>query len=163
MICHVTTISKYHVTLWVGPLILNHHPARFGVHRPNGTENNGACSISSNSNSNSNCNAQLSHNYNSSSCRKQLQRYCVSLFCYFLFFFFISVFFIHAICFLRKLIFSNQGLLLAWLMQWLQIKKNNHDKNVIRKWEKEFQLKLDFDINTESKVSCIWCSDCKKW
>ena len=48
-------------------------------------------------------------------------------------------------------------------MQWLQIKKNNHDKNVIRKWEKEFQLKLDFDINTESKVCCIWCSDCKKW
>ena len=34
---------------------------------------------------------------------------------------------------------------------------------MIRKWEKEFQLTLDFDINTESKVSCIWCSDCKKW
>ena len=27
-----------------------HHPARFGVHGPNGTGNNGACSISSNSN-----------------------------------------------------------------------------------------------------------------
>ena len=33
----------------------------------------------------------------------------------------------------------------------------------LRKWENEFQLKLDFDINTESKVCCIWCSDCKKW
>ena len=33
----------------------------------------------------------------------------------------------------------------------------------LRKWEKEFQLKLDFDINTESKVCCIRCSDCKKW
>ena len=32
-------------------LILNHHPARFGVLRPNGTENNDVCSISSNSNS----------------------------------------------------------------------------------------------------------------
>ena len=34
---------------------------------------------------------------------------------------------------------------------------------LLRKWEKEFQLKLDFDINTECKVYCIWCSDCKKW
>ena len=25
----------------------------------------------------------------------------------------------------------------------------------LRKWEKEFQLKLDFDINTEYKVCCI--------
>ena len=33
----------------------------------------------------------------------------------------------------------------------------------LRKWEKEFQLKLDFDINIEYKVCCIWCSDCKKW
>ena len=33
----------------------------------------------------------------------------------------------------------------------------------LRKWEKEFQVKLDFEINTEYKVCCIWCSDCKKW
>ena len=50
-ICHVTSISKCHVTL---PLILNHRPARFGVHRPNGTGKNGVYSISSNSHSNSN-------------------------------------------------------------------------------------------------------------
>ena len=31
------------------------------------------------------------------------------------------------------------------------------------KWEKEFQVKLDFDINTEYKVCCIRCSDCKEW
>ena len=33
----------------------------------------------------------------------------------------------------------------------------------LRKWEKEFQVKLDFDINTEYKVCCIRCSDCRKW
>ena len=32
----------------------------------------------------------------------------------------------------------------------------------LRKWEKEFQLKLDFDVNNEYKVCCIWCSNCKK-
>ena len=32
-------------------LILSHHPAKFGVHRPYGTGNNGVCNISSNSNS----------------------------------------------------------------------------------------------------------------
>ena len=40
-------------------------------------------------------------------------------------------------------------------MQWVQIKKATTIK-LLRKWEKEFQLKLDFDINTG-------CSDCKKW
>ena len=39
----------------------------------------------------------------------------------------------------------------------VQIKKTN-TINTLRKWEKEFQLKLDFDINT-----CIWCAECKKW
>ena len=34
--------------------MLNHYPAESGVHRPNRTGNNGACSISSNSSSNSN-------------------------------------------------------------------------------------------------------------
>ena len=32
----------------------------------------------------------------------------------------------------------------------------------LRKWKKEFQLKLDFDTDTENEVCCIWCSDCKK-
>ena len=32
-----------------------------------------------------------------------------------------------------------------------------------RKWEKEFQMKIDFDINTEYKVCCIQCFGCKKW
>ena len=40
-------------------------------------------------------------------------------------------------------------------MQWVQIKKATTIK-LLRKWEKEFQLKLDFDINTG-------CSGCKKW
>ena len=35
-----------------GPLILNHHPVRFGAHRSYGTGKNGVCCISSNSNSN---------------------------------------------------------------------------------------------------------------
>ena len=52
-ICHVTTISKYHVTLWVW--FPHYHPPRFGAHRLCGSGNNGVCSISSNSNSNSNC------------------------------------------------------------------------------------------------------------
>ena len=33
----------------------------------------------------------------------------------------------------------------------------------LKKWEKESQLKLDFDVNTEYKVCCIRRSDCKKW
>ena len=53
-ICHVTTVSKCHVTLWVGSSILGGHPAKFGVHRPYGTGDNEVCNISSNSNSNSN-------------------------------------------------------------------------------------------------------------
>ena len=32
----------------------------------------------------------------------------------------------------------------------------------LRQSEKEFQLKLDFDVDTEYKVRCIQCSDCKK-
>ena len=43
-------------------LILSHHPAKFGIHRPYGTGNNDVCKISSNSNSvsNSNSNAAVS-------------------------------------------------------------------------------------------------------
>ena len=51
---------QYRSVMWLcgwGPLILNHHPARFGVHGPNGTGNNSVCCISSNSNSN--CNADV--------------------------------------------------------------------------------------------------------
>ena len=57
----VTTISKCHVTLWMGPLILSDHPAKFRVHRLYGTGNNGVCNISSNSSSisNSNPNAEV--------------------------------------------------------------------------------------------------------
>ena len=55
----MTTISKCHVTLWMGPLILSDHPAKFRVHRPYGTGNNGICNISSNSNSISNSNVKV--------------------------------------------------------------------------------------------------------
>ena len=51
---------RYRSVMWLcgwGPLILNHHPARFGVHGPNRTGNNSVCCISSNSNSN--CNAEV--------------------------------------------------------------------------------------------------------
>ena len=37
LICHVTTWLMRHMTLWVGPLILSHQPARFEVHRPCGS------------------------------------------------------------------------------------------------------------------------------
>ena len=33
----------------------------------------------------------------------------------------------------------------------------------LRIWKKEFQMKIDFDINTEYKVCHIQCFDCKKW
>ena len=49
--------AQYRSAMWNcgwDPLILNHHPARFGVHRPNGTRNNGVYTISSNSKSSSN-------------------------------------------------------------------------------------------------------------
>ena len=36
----------------MGPLILSHHCATFGVHKPSRTENNGVYNISFNSNSN---------------------------------------------------------------------------------------------------------------
>ena len=57
----MTTILKCHVTLWMGPLILSDHPAKFRVDRPYGTGNNDVCNISSNSNSisNSNSNAEV--------------------------------------------------------------------------------------------------------
>ena len=35
--------------------MLSHHLAKFGIHGPYGTGNNGICNISSNSNSISNC------------------------------------------------------------------------------------------------------------
>ena len=33
----------------------------------------------------------------------------------------------------------------------------------LRKWEKEFQITLDFNTNSQNKVYRIRCSDCKKW
>ena len=44
-----------------GPLILSHHPAKFGVHRAYGTGNGGVCNIisKSSSNFNSNSNAEV--------------------------------------------------------------------------------------------------------
>ena len=54
LICHVTTILKYHVTSRVGPLILSHHPDKLGVYRTYGSGDDGACNISSYFNSNSN-------------------------------------------------------------------------------------------------------------
>ena len=49
------------MTLWMGPLVLSDHPAKFRVDRPYGTGNNDVCNISSNSNSisNSNSNAEV--------------------------------------------------------------------------------------------------------
>ena len=34
---------------------------------------------------------------------------------------------------------------------------------MLRKWESEFCIKLEFDTNLGSKIYCIKCSDCKKW
>ena len=88
LICHVTTWSMRLMTLRVGsphvkvemyllllapwpqcgsvtwlcgwgPLNLSDHPAKFRVHRPYGTENNGVCNISSSSNSISNSNSNV--------------------------------------------------------------------------------------------------------
>ena len=33
----------------------------------------------------------------------------------------------------------------------------------LRKWESEFNIKLEFDTNSDSKIYRIKCSDCKKW
>ena len=33
----------------------------------------------------------------------------------------------------------------------------------VRKWESEFNIKLEFDTNSDSKTYRIKCSDCKKW
>ena len=52
LIFHMTAQLKCRVTFWVVSLILNHHPARFVLHKPYETGNNVVCSISSNSNSN---------------------------------------------------------------------------------------------------------------
>ena len=49
------TWTRYRSVTWLcgwGPLVLSHHPAKFGVHRPYGTLNNGVYYIGSNSNSN---------------------------------------------------------------------------------------------------------------
>ena len=57
-ICHVATMSKCHVTIWVGS---SHPKSSPWVHKPYGTRNKGVCNINSNSNSisNSNSNAEV--------------------------------------------------------------------------------------------------------
>ena len=57
-----TKWPQYRSVTWLcgwGPLILSDHPAKFRVHRPYGTGNNGICNISSNSNSISNSNVKV--------------------------------------------------------------------------------------------------------
>ena len=34
---------------------------------------------------------------------------------------------------------------------------------MLRKWESEFSIKLEFDTNSDSKIYRTKCSDCKKW
>ena len=34
---------------------------------------------------------------------------------------------------------------------------------MLRKWESDFRIKLEFDTNLGSKIYRIKCSDCKKW
>ena len=34
---------------------------------------------------------------------------------------------------------------------------------MLRKWESEFSIKLEFDTNSDSKIYHIKCCDCKKW
>ena len=34
---------------------------------------------------------------------------------------------------------------------------------MLRKWEIEFSIKLEFDTKADSKIYCIKCSNCKKW
>ena len=33
----------------------------------------------------------------------------------------------------------------------------------LKKWEKEYNVKLDFDINSQNKVFCIRSAECDKW
>ena len=72
------------------------------------------------------------------------------------FFFFIYIFFICLECFIRTSLYF-------FMINAKASNKKTTTAKTLRKREKEFQLKLDFDINIEYKVCCIWCSDCKKW
>ena len=60
-----------------GRLILNHHPARFGVHRPYGTGNNGVCSISSDSNSDSNAEVPMPR-FTNGQCNVRWTYWCIT-------------------------------------------------------------------------------------
>ena len=77
--------------------------------------------------------------------------------------FFIYVSFIHLECFLRTNLCFFKSRFTACVINAMASNQKTTTLKTLRKWEKEFQLKLDFDINTESKVCCIRCSDCKKW
>ena len=105
--------------------------------------------------------------------RKQLQRYYISFFMFLhmvmiiffliIFFFFIYVFFIHLECFLRTNLYFFKSRFTARVINAMASNQKTTTIQTLRKCEKEFQLKLDFDINTEYKFCCIRCSDLKKW
>ena len=59
LICHRTTWSCVTWLCGWGTLILSHHTAKFGIHGPYGSRDNGICNISCNSNSNSNADVPM--------------------------------------------------------------------------------------------------------
>ena len=75
-----------------------------------------------------------------------------------IFFFFIYVFFIHLECFLRINLYFFKSRFTAREINAMASNQKTTTIKTFRKWEKEFQLKLDFDISTEYKVCCIQCS-----
>ena len=70
---------------------------------------------------------------------------------------------IHVECFLRTNLYFFKSRFTAHVNNAMASNQKTAMIKTLRKWEKEFQVKLDFDINTEYKVCCIWYSDCKKW
>ena len=68
-------------------------------------------------------------------------------------FFFIYVFFIHLECFLRINLYLFKSRFTARVINAMASNQKTTTIKTLRKWEKEFQLKLDFDINTEYKFS----------
>ena len=66
-------------------------------------------------------------------------------------------------CFLRTNLYFFKSRFTARVINAMASNQKTTKIKTLRKCEKEFQLKLDFDINTEYKFCCIRCSDCKKW
>ena len=73
------------------------------------------------------------------------------------------IFFIHFECFLRTKLYFFKSRFTACMNNAMASNQKTTTIKTLRKREKEFQVKLDFHINIEYKVCCIWCSDCKKW